>query len=143
MCSFLVKSTIFIFCLNNISDRYQRVKTRYAHYRQSDYLLSDAGWHCSFCFRRISDFIFKMKAYSHTDRVRFTHYLSPKRIQDLICKGANLFDMLPEEYTFKEIIGKMGHIPHSYSAVRLPAYLLNNADKYKYLLPGNCIRERD
>lgn len=123
--------------------RYRRAKTRYAHYRQSNYLLSDAGWHCSFCFRRISDFIFKMKAYSHTDRVRFSHYLSPKRIQDLICKGANLFDMLPEEYTFKEIIGKMGPIPHSYSAVHLPAYLLNNADKYKYLLPGNCIRERD
>ncbi|KAL2500107.1 beta-1 [Abeliophyllum distichum] len=123
--------------------RYERGKTRYAHYRQSDYLLSDAGWHCSFCFRRIRDFIFKMKAYSHNDRVRFSHYLSPKRIQDLICKGANLYDMLPEEYTFKEIIEKMGPIPHSYSAVHLPAYLLNNADKYKYLLPGNCIRERD
>jgi beta-1,4-mannosyl-glycoprotein beta-1,4-N-acetylglucosaminyltransferase len=49
--------------------------------------------------------------------------------------------MLPEEYTFKEIIGKLGPIPHSYSAVHLPAYLLNNADRYKYLLPGNCRRE--
>lgn len=121
--------------------RYQSGKTRYAHYRQSDNLLADAGWHCSFCFRRISDFIFKMKAYSHNDRVRFSHYLNPKRIQDVICKGADLFDMLPEEYTFKEIIGKMGPIPHSYSAVHLPAYLLKNADKYRFLLPGNCLRE--
>jgi beta-1,4-mannosyl-glycoprotein beta-1,4-N-acetylglucosaminyltransferase len=67
--------------------------------------------------------------------------LNPERIQRVICKGADLFDMLPEEYTFKEIIGKMGPIPHSYSAVHLPSYLLENADKYKFLLPGNCLRE--
>ncbi|GAB4848066.1 hypothetical protein Ancab_002728 [Ancistrocladus abbreviatus] len=121
--------------------RYQPGKTRYAHFRQTDYILSDAGWHCSFCFRYIDDFIFKMKAYSHTDRVRFSHFLNPQRIQDIICKGTDLFGMLPEEYTFREIIGKMGPIPRSYSAVHLPAYLLENADKYKYLLPGNCRRE--
>lgn len=121
--------------------RYQKGKTRYVHYRQTDYLLADSGWHCSFCFRYINDFIFKMKAYSHTDRVRFSHFLNPKRIQDIICKGADLFDMLPEEYTFKDIIGRMGPIPSSYSAVHLPSYLLNNADKYKFLLPGNCKRE--
>ncbi|XP_020208279.1 uncharacterized protein LOC109793227 [Cajanus cajan] len=122
--------------------RYQSGKTRYAHYRQSDDMLADAGWHCSFCFRRISDFIFKMKAYSHYDRVRFSHYLNPERIQKVICKGGDLFDMLPEEYTFKDIIGKMGPIPHSYSAVHLPAFLLENAEEYKFLLPGNCKRER-
>ncbi|KAA8530181.1 hypothetical protein F0562_004890 [Nyssa sinensis] len=121
--------------------RYQTGKTRYAHYRRTDNILADAGWHCSFCFRHISEFIFKMKAYSHYDRVRFSHFLNPKRIQDVICKGDDLYDMLPEEYTFKEIIGKMGPIPRSYSAVDLPAHLLNNADKYKYLLPGNCRRE--
>ncbi|KAG5136529.1 hypothetical protein JHK82_021260 [Glycine max] len=122
--------------------RYQTGKTRYAHYRQSDDILADAGWHCSFCFRRISDFIFKMKAYSHYDRVRFSHYLNPERIQKVICKGTDLFDMLPEEYTFRDIIGKMGSIPHSYSAVHLPAFLLENSEKYKFLLPGNCKRER-
>ncbi|KAI9121084.1 hypothetical protein K1719_008117 [Acacia pycnantha] len=136
----------FEFFLDNESwrgsvHRYQTGKTRYAHFRQSDVLFSDAGWHCSFCFRHISDFIFKMKAYSHTDRVRFAHFLNPNRIQDVICKGDDLFDMLPEEYTFKEIIGKLGPIPHSYSAVNLPEFLLNNAEKYKYLLPGNCRRE--
>ena len=123
--------------------RYQTGKTRYAHYRQADVVLADAGWHCSFCFRRISEFVFKMKAYSHVDRVRFKRYLNPERIQRVICKGADLFDMLPEEHTFKEIIGKMGPIPHSYSAVHLPSYLLENADKYKFLLPGNCLRESE
>ncbi|KAB5537507.1 hypothetical protein OIU76_011019 [Salix suchowensis] len=121
--------------------RYRTGTTRYAHYRQAGDILADAGWHCSFCFRHISEFIFKMKAYSHFDRVRFKRYLNPERIQRVICKGADLFDMLPEEYTFKEIIGKMGPIPHSYSAVHLPSYLLENADKYKFLLPGNCLRE--
>lgn len=120
---------------------YQKGKTRYAHYRQTDYLLADSGWHCSFCFRKISDFVFKMKAYSHTDRVRFSHFLEPKRIQNVICSGDDLYDMLPEEYTFKDIIAKMGPIPHSYSAVHLPSYLLENGDTYRYLLPGNCIRE--
>ncbi|KAJ0237326.1 Beta-1,4-N-acetylglucosaminyltransferase family protein [Hirschfeldia incana] len=120
---------------------YKPGKTRYAHFRQSDSLLSDSGWHCSFCFRHISDFVFKMKAYSHTDRVRFSHYLDPKRIQDVICKGTDLFDMFPEEHTFREIIGKLGPIPRSYSAVHLPTYLIQNADSYKYLLPGNCVRE--
>lgn len=121
--------------------RYQSGKTTYAHYRQSDVIMSDAGWHCSFCFRHINEFIFKMKAYSHFDRVRFSHYLNPKRVQKVICEGSDLFDMLPEEYTFKEIIAKMGPIPHSSSAVHLPSYLLENADEYKYLLPGHCIRE--
>ncbi|XP_073526514.1 beta-1,4-mannosyl-glycoprotein 4-beta-N-acetylglucosaminyltransferase-like [Phyllobates terribilis] len=121
--------------------RYQPGKTRYAHFRQTDLLLADSGWHCSFCFRYIEDFIFKMKAYSHTDRVRFSHYLNPQRIQNIICKGTDLFDMLPEEYTFREIISKMGPIPRSHSGVHLPSFLLENADKFKYLLPGNCVRE--
>ncbi|KAL1807284.1 hypothetical protein ACET3Z_030352 [Daucus carota] len=136
----------FEFLLDNNSwrasvHRYQSEKTKYAHYRQSDDILADAGWHCSFCFRNIKDFVFKMKAYSHFDRVRFNKFLNPKRVQKVICKGSDLFDMLPEEYTFKDIIGKMGPIPHSYSAVHLPSYLLQNADFYRYLLPGNCIRE--
>lgn len=136
----------FEFLLDNKSwrasvHRYRAGKTRYAHYRQTDDILSDSGWHCSFCFRYISEFVFKMKAYSHVDRVRFAYYLNPSRIQDVICRGADLYDMLPEEYTFKEIVGKLGPIPHTYSAVHLPAYLLQNFDKYKYLLPGNCKRE--
>ncbi|MFS7913592.1 putative glycosyl transferase, family 17 [Helianthus anomalus] len=28
--------------------QYQKGKTRYAHYRQTDYLLAESGWHCSF-----------------------------------------------------------------------------------------------
>lgn len=102
---------------------YKPEKTRYAHFRQSNELLVDAGWHCSFCFRHIGDFIFKMKAYSHVDRVKYSYFLDSSRIQDIICRGADLFDMLPEEYTFQQIIAKMGSIPHFLSAVHLPSHL--------------------
>nr|XP_009406366.1 PREDICTED: beta-1,4-mannosyl-glycoprotein 4-beta-N-acetylglucosaminyltransferase-like isoform X2 [Musa acuminata subsp. malaccensis] len=122
--------------------RYQAGKTTYAHLRQTDDLLADSGWHCSFCFRHISEFIFKMNAYSHVDRVRFAYFLNRFRIQDVICHGADLFDMLPEEHTFQKIIAKLGPIPSTYSVVNLPGYLIQNADQYRYLLPGNCKRER-
>jgi beta-1,4-mannosyl-glycoprotein beta-1,4-N-acetylglucosaminyltransferase len=49
--------------------------------------------------------------------------------------------MLPEEYTFQEIIAKLGPIPSTYSAVHLPSYLLEQVDRYRYLLPGHCMRE--
>ncbi|CAN0900195.1 Beta-1,4-mannosyl-glycoprotein 4-beta-N-acetylglucosaminyltransferase [Linum grandiflorum] len=114
--------------------------TRYRHSRQSDVILSDAGWHCSFCFRKLEEFVFKMKAYSHADRVRRRDFLNHQRIQKLICKGDDLFDMLPEEYTFKELIKKMGSIAHSASGVHLPAYLIENAETFRFLLPGGCLR---
>ncbi|KAG6589835.1 Beta-1,4-mannosyl-glycoprotein 4-beta-N-acetylglucosaminyltransferase, partial [Cucurbita argyrosperma subsp. sororia] len=114
--------------------------THYRHSRQTNLIFSDAGWHCSFCFRNIQDFAFKMTAYSHADRVRRRDFLNYARIQKLICQGDDLFDMLPEEYTFQELIKKMGSIPRSSSAVHLPAYLIENADKFRFLLPGGCVR---
>lgn len=117
--------------------------TPYRHSRVTDMVFSDAGWHCSFCFRNLRDFVFKMTAYSHADRVRRKEFLSYVRIQKLICRGDDLFDMLPEEYSFREIIKKMGSIPRSASAVHLPAYLIENAEKYKFLLPGGCLRSSD
>ncbi|KAF6149323.1 hypothetical protein GIB67_026179 [Kingdonia uniflora] len=118
--------------------RYQTGKTRYAHFWQTDDILSDAGWHCSFCLLLISEFVFKMKAYIHFDKVRFSYYLNPKRVQDIICKGSDLFDMLPEEFIFKDIIGKLGSIPHSFLAVHLPPFILNNAENYKFSCLGTA-----
>ncbi|KAJ8767704.1 hypothetical protein K2173_020644 [Erythroxylum novogranatense] len=112
----------------------------YRHSRQSEFLLAEAGWHCSFCFRRIQEYVFKMTAYSHADRVRRKDFLDPARIQRIICRGDDLFDMLPEEYTFQDLIKKMGPVPRTASAVHLPAYLIENADKYRFLLPGGCLR---
>ncbi|GMH30686.1 hypothetical protein Nepgr_032529 [Nepenthes gracilis] len=115
--------------------------TRYRHSRQSDFVLSDAGWHCSFCLRHLKDFVFKMTAYSHADRVKRREFLDCGRIQNIICRGDDLYDMLPEAYTFRELIKFMSPIPRSASAVHLPAYLIENADKFKFLLPGGCLRD--
>ncbi|XP_042001677.1 beta-1,4-mannosyl-glycoprotein 4-beta-N-acetylglucosaminyltransferase-like [Salvia splendens] len=114
--------------------------TQYRHSRQTDVLLADSGWHCSFCFRYMSEFVFKMQAYSHAERVRRKDFLDHSRIQRKICDGDDLFDMLPEEYTFKNLIKRLGSLPRSASAVHVPAYVIQNADKFRFLLPGGCTR---
>ena len=115
--------------------------TPYKHVRKSDHLLADAGWHCSFCFRYIADFVFKMQAYSHADRVRYPSFLNPERIQRIICEGTDIFDMLPEEFSFKELIGKLGAVARSFSGVHLPKVLLEKVETFRFLLPGNCKRK--
>ncbi|PKA61982.1 beta-1,4-mannosyl-glycoprotein beta-1,4-N-acetylglucosaminyltransferase [Apostasia shenzhenica] len=115
----------------------------YRHSRRSDFILADSGWHCSFCFRKIDDFVFKMSAYSHADRVRRRSFLDHGRIQRIICEGGDLFDMLPEEYSFRDLIKKMGPILKSASAVHLPQFLIENADRFMFLLPGGCLRPPD
>lgn len=120
---------------------YQPGITEYDHGRQTDVILADAGWHCSFCFRHIDDIVFKMLAYSHADRVKSLAFLEPRRVQAIVCKGTDLFDMLPEAYTFKDLVSKSGAVPSSYSGVHLPSFLLNNFERFKFLLPGHCIRD--
>jgi beta-1,4-mannosyl-glycoprotein beta-1,4-N-acetylglucosaminyltransferase len=78
----------------------------YTHTRteQGTKLLLNAGWHCSFCFRNIPDFQFKMAAFSHADRLLYPEkMLNPKYIQDRLCSGNDLFEMLPEAYTWREL----------------------------------------
>ncbi|KAM7263903.1 hypothetical protein ACFE04_001586 [Oxalis oulophora] len=116
-------------------------KTLYDHSRQTDLILSETGWHCSFCFRYIEEFVFKMTAYSHADRVKSRDFLDFSRIQKIICNGEDIYGMLPEEYTFKELISRMGAIPASTSAINLPSYVLEEADKFRFLLPGGCKRQ--
>ncbi|CAI9109178.1 OLC1v1008949C1 [Oldenlandia corymbosa var. corymbosa] len=86
----------------------------------------------------MQEFVFKMTAYSHADRVKCNDFLKYSRIQKIIRRGDDLFDMLPEEYSFKELIKKMRPIPASASVVHLPSSLVENAEKFKFLLPGGC-----
>ncbi|KAF9113022.1 hypothetical protein BGX27_002374 [Mortierella sp. AM989] len=114
----------------------------YRHGQSSKILLTDAGWHCSFCFRSIEDFQFKMKAYSHADRVRSESLMEREWIQEAICEGKDLFGMFPEAYSFKELFTKLGSIPKSTSAVGLPRAVLEDRERFRFLLPGGCKRER-
>ncbi|CAE7077757.1 unnamed protein product, partial [Rhizoctonia solani] len=75
---------------------------------RGDHILWDSGWHCSFCFRSIDEFVTKMRGYSHADRIGGDmSLLDPRRIQDTICSGRDIFNMLPEAYTYKEMFELM------------------------------------
>ncbi|KAJ3319134.1 hypothetical protein HDU76_000637 [Blyttiomyces sp. JEL0837] len=115
----------------------------YGHVRKSDVILSDAGWHCSFCFPKIEDFVFKMTGYSHADRVRHKGLLDRNRIQKVICEGSDIFDMLPEAKTYRELLWKWGPTKPTKSLINVPRHLIQGATegRFKYLLPGGCVRE--
>ncbi|GJJ77997.1 beta-1,4-mannosyl-glycoprotein beta-1,4-N-acetylglucosaminyltransferase [Entomortierella parvispora] len=121
--------------------KWKRGTSRYLHSQISNILLSDAGWHCSFCFRTIKDFQFKMQAYSHADRVRYTSLMKAHHIQRTICEGRDLFGMFPEAYSFKDLVTQLGTIPKSSSAVGLPLWVLTNRERFRFLLPGGCQRQ--
>ncbi|MBA0747440.1 hypothetical protein Gogos_004354, partial [Gossypium gossypioides] len=57
--------------------------------------------------------------------------------------GDNLFDMLPEKYTFRGLTKKMDSNPRSASAVHLPTCLIQNANRFRFLLPDGCVRIQD
>lgn len=121
--------------------------TGFTHSRASDVILENAGWHCSFCFHYIEDFVFKMTSFSHNDRVTApAEQLAPDAIQGKICTGRDVFDMLPEAYDFPALVRQLGPIrPASLdeltSSFGLPQFLLDNAGLMPYLLPGGCKRE--
>ncbi|KAL9552689.1 hypothetical protein MBANPS3_003647 [Mucor bainieri] len=119
--------------------KYNAGNTFYTHGQITEDLLSDAGWHCSFCFRTIQEFQFKMKSYSHSDRVSNDGLLTADRIQKTICDGTDIFDMPPESYSYKDMVSKL-RIDSSQSGVGLPSSLLNDSQRFKFLLPGGCMR---
>lgn len=81
-----------------------------------------------------------MKSYSHSDRVSNDGLLSVDRIQKTICDGTDIFDMPPESYSYKDMVSKL-RIDSSKSGVGLPSPLLNDSQRFNFLLPGGCVRE--
>ncbi|TFK48439.1 glycosyltransferase family 17 protein [Heliocybe sulcata] len=112
----------------------------YGHSQVADHMLADSGWHCTFCFRTIGEFVTKMRGYSHADRVTDPSLLDPRRIQDIICAGDDIFGMLPEAYRYKDLFALLNKDP-SPSAVHVPLYVLQNSERFHFLLPGGCIRD--
>ncbi|KAK0536471.1 hypothetical protein OC834_001186 [Tilletia horrida] len=115
-------------------------ETLYMHSKVTDVVLADAGWHCSFCFRSISDFVFKMSSYSHSDRLfgnkNYKDFLKPDVIQHKICTGEDVFGLLPEAYTWAELLWRWNGASQSSSAVYLPKAVVEDSAKFKFLLPG-------
>lgn len=67
--------------------------------------------------------------------------LEPARIQQNICRGKDLFGMLPEAYSYTDLLTQMSLTPMT-SGLGLPKFVLENADKFRFLLPGGCMREK-
>jgi len=113
----------------------------YRHSKSTELILADAGWHCSYCFRTIPEYVVKMQGFSHADRIGGRiNLLEPKRIQQTICRGKDIFGMLPEAYRYADLLAAMNPVPQS-SAIGLPKHVLLNAQRFKFLLPGGCKRE--
>ena len=114
-------------------------KFEYDHKRRSSKLLASAGWHCSWCFRKIQDFQFKMQAYSHSDRA--TKYtMDARHIQEAICAGTSVENMLPEAYSFSDLTARLGPLKKNHDYTRIPRIVVDNAKKWPYLLAGGCNR---
>ena len=113
------------------------------------HMLGDAGWHCSFCFRSIEEFLDKMRAYSHAERGGDANsvFRTPAHVQRAVCEGRDLYDMLPEAYTFRDLFARWGRLP-SHSTRDLPVLLRQQqeqehvAKRFQFLLPGHCLRLR-
>ena len=121
--------------------------SEYAHHRTAigKRLLLNSGWHCTFCFRNIADFQFKMVAFSHTDKLMYPKkMLNPRYIQDRLCSGKELFGMLPEAFSWKELWDALGAFPKVKTG-ELPKAVIQDIakkqGKYSFLLPGNCQRK--
>ncbi|KAI0339526.1 glycosyltransferase family 17 protein [Trametopsis cervina] len=113
----------------------------YRHSQSGNTVLADSGWHCSFCFRTIHEYVVKMRGYSHSDRIGGDlSLLDPARIQKIICQGKDIFGMLPEAYSWADMFSHLSLEP-SASAVGIPRYLIEQAKQFRFLLPGGCIRE--
>jgi len=113
----------------------------YRHSKYTDNVLADSGWHCSYCFRTIPEYVVKMRGFSHADRIGGNEkLLDSTRIQQTICKGKDIFGMLPEAYKWVDLFTRMSLEPLT-SAVGLPRYLIENASHFKFLLPGGCMRQ--
>jgi len=120
---------------------WQQRTSFYRHSKSGEVALADSGWHCSYCFRSIPEYVNKMKGFSHSDRIGGRiNLLEPKRIQDVICKGRDIFGMLPEAYRYADLLSQMS-LEAQTTAVGLPRFLLMNASRFKFLLPGGCKRE--
>lgn len=56
------------------------------HKQQGNTILLDAGWHCSWCFRYLSQYAEKLLSYAHNDRP----LLGPGEVQRRLCAGITM-----------------------------------------------------
>lgn len=94
----------------------RKVRTEYSRDMVSDIMLADAGWDCSYCYRKLEHLSSKLQGtqietnvdkllmYPSDEFIGDAASLSEDRIQKAICEGKNLFNIIPEAYTYKDMI---------------------------------------
>ncbi|KAF8967933.1 glycosyltransferase family 17 protein [Flammula alnicola] len=100
----------------------------YRHSKSGERILADAGWHCSYCFKTIPEYALKMQGFSHADRIA-------GRDSRYYCRGKDIFGMLPEAYSYVDLLSQMSLQPLK-SAVGLPRYLIENSAKFRFCSPS-------
>ncbi|KAJ9120603.1 hypothetical protein QFC22_002532 [Naganishia vaughanmartiniae] len=114
---------------------------QYGHGRAGDTMLADAGWHCSWCFRTLDEMRVKMLGYSHNDRVRGRkNLLDLDKLRERVCKGEEPFGMLPEVFTFRDLVKQTGPASHSTTFRDVPVAVKEDPDRFSYLLADGCGR---
>lgn len=110
------------------------------HKRQGSTVLVDAGWHCSWCFRTLDEYVFKMYSFAHADRRDDPTYEDKSEIQRRICRGDNLFDLWPESYQFSEVFAELFLKDRQEGIAGLPELVRKEPYDFLFLLPGGCRR---
>jgi len=86
-----------------------------------------------------------MKGASHADRLykrpQWREMLEPKVIQKKICEGNDLYDMLPEVYTWGDLLKLWKGSIRLAGAIYLPQAIIQDWQKFSFLLPGGCQRQ--
>jgi beta-1,4-mannosyl-glycoprotein beta-1,4-N-acetylglucosaminyltransferase len=101
-------------------------------------IIGDGGWHCSWCIRSIDSIIFKMKSYSHSDRIEHDlSVLDPKNLQERICKGEDPFGFLPEASSYQDLLSKWS-LRSIHGSSHAPIWVQQNPLKFRFLLSGGC-----
>ena len=134
--------------------RHDRVHPQWvSHHGQiGETLILNAGWHCSWCFKTLNQFRFKMKGGVHFDRSRGTK-ITDDTLNGRICRGEPPLESYyerPESYTFYDVMDrwfKKGDVEgrRSEKGMVLPIALGKGGEGegLDYLKPGGkCWRER-
>lgn len=94
---------------------------REARHHHSARLVTDAGWHCTWCFSNITTVLNKIQAYSHLEHNRDT-FKTREWILEHVRKGLDLFGRTDQ--TYQHVMGN----------VDIPRYILENSQKFSYML---------
>jgi len=113
-------------------------QTEFYHGRGKRYVLTDAGWHCSWCTGSVEAIYFKMTGYSHNDRLRSRNDLRSGHIREAACTGEDPFGYDIEPRTWRDLRCQYGKIEPLIGNADVPKLLIKEPHRFRHFLPGGC-----